>query len=145
MHVLTYLCGMIKVTCCCLYSSASFSYLTALPHQGHACSKLHGYSSMTRPSTLIYKHIAWFILKSPFCFISCPLLTTNLLSINIIFIIAIVIHYRKDGLCRAPNALPGAFYLAHGKGHSLGHKQFVLAAKTGFCWRARNPPATLSQ
>jgi hypothetical protein len=28
---------------------------------------------------------------------------------------------------------------------SLGQKRFVLAAKTGFCWRARHPPATLSQ
>jgi hypothetical protein len=28
-------------------------------------------------------------------------------------------HYRKDGLCRAPNDLPDAFYRAHGKGHSL--------------------------
>jgi hypothetical protein len=28
-------------------------------------------------------------------------------------------HYRKDGLCRAPNDLPGAFYRTHGKGHSL--------------------------
>jgi hypothetical protein len=28
-------------------------------------------------------------------------------------------HYRKDALCRAPNALPGAFYRAHGKGHYL--------------------------
>jgi hypothetical protein len=27
----------------------------------------------------------------------------------------------------------------------LGQKRFVLAAKTGFCWRARHPPATLSQ
>jgi hypothetical protein len=26
-----------------------------------------------------------------------------------------------------------------------GQKRFVLAAKTGFCWRARHPPATLSQ
>jgi hypothetical protein len=31
----------------------------------------------------------------------------------------VLTHYRKDGLCRAPNALPGAFYRAHGKGHSL--------------------------
>jgi hypothetical protein len=29
------------------------------------------------------------------------------------------IHYWKDDLCRAPNDLPGAFYQAHGKGHSL--------------------------
>jgi hypothetical protein len=29
------------------------------------------------------------------------------------------VHYRKDGLCRAPNDLPGAFYRAHGKGLSL--------------------------
>jgi hypothetical protein len=28
-------------------------------------------------------------------------------------------HYRKDGLCRAPKDLPGAFHRAHGKGHSL--------------------------
>jgi hypothetical protein len=28
---------------------------------------------------------------------------------------------------------------------TLGHKRFVLAAKTGFCWRARHPTATLSQ
>jgi hypothetical protein len=28
---------------------------------------------------------------------------------------------------------------------ALGQKRFVLAAKTGFCWRARHPPATLSQ
>jgi hypothetical protein len=28
---------------------------------------------------------------------------------------------------------------------SLGQKRFVLAAKTGFCWRARHPSATLSQ
>jgi hypothetical protein len=28
---------------------------------------------------------------------------------------------------------------------SLGQKRFVLAAKTGFCWQARHPPATLSQ
>jgi hypothetical protein len=27
----------------------------------------------------------------------------------------------------------------------LSQKRFVLAAKTGFCWRARHPPATLSQ
>jgi hypothetical protein len=27
----------------------------------------------------------------------------------------------------------------------LDQKRFVLAAKTGFCWRARHPPATLSQ
>jgi hypothetical protein len=27
----------------------------------------------------------------------------------------------------------------------LGQKRFVLVAKTGFCWRARHPPATLSQ
>jgi hypothetical protein len=30
-------------------------------------------------------------------------------------------------------------------GLALGQKRFVLAAKTGFCWRARHPPATLSQ
>jgi hypothetical protein len=29
--------------------------------------------------------------------------------------------------------------------HALGQKRFVLAAKTGFCWRTRHPPATLSQ
>jgi hypothetical protein len=29
------------------------------------------------------------------------------------------VHYRKDALCHAPNALPDAFYRAHGKGHSL--------------------------
>jgi hypothetical protein len=29
------------------------------------------------------------------------------------------IHYRKDGLCRASNDLPGAFYRAHGKDLSL--------------------------
>jgi hypothetical protein len=28
-------------------------------------------------------------------------------------------NYRKDGLCRVPNALPGTFYRAHDKGHSL--------------------------
>jgi hypothetical protein len=28
-------------------------------------------------------------------------------------------HYRKDGLCRAPKDLLGAFHRAHGKGHSL--------------------------
>jgi hypothetical protein len=28
---------------------------------------------------------------------------------------------------------------------TLGQKRFVLAAKTGFRWRARHPPATLSQ
>jgi hypothetical protein len=33
----------------------------------------------------------------------------------------------------------------HGKSTTLGQKRFVLAAKTGFCWRARHPPATLSQ
>jgi hypothetical protein len=28
-------------------------------------------------------------------------------------------HYRKDGLCRAPKDLPGAFYRAHDKGYSF--------------------------
>jgi hypothetical protein len=28
---------------------------------------------------------------------------------------------------------------------SLGQKRFVLVAKTGFYWRARHPPAILSQ
>jgi hypothetical protein len=32
---------------------------------------------------------------------------------------AVCFHYRKDGLCLAPNDLPGAFYRAHGKDHSL--------------------------
>jgi hypothetical protein len=27
----------------------------------------------------------------------------------------------------------------------LGQKRFVLAAKTGLCWQAHHPPATLSQ
>jgi hypothetical protein len=34
-----------------------------------------------------------------------------------------------------PKFLPGA----------LGQKRFVKAAKTGFCWWARHPPATLSK
>jgi hypothetical protein len=35
------------------------------------------------------------------------------------FLVFVARHYRKDGLCRAPNDLLGAFYRAHGKGLSL--------------------------
>jgi hypothetical protein len=46
-------------------------------------------------------------------------------------------HYRKDGLCSAPKDLPGAFYRAHGKCHSLSitllPKEQLRGTETASC------------